>query len=70
MPKGQEKRVSRLTLTVTPDGSITAIEIEETDGALTRFTFTAEQPNVPIPAGIFTFTPPPGVPVVDALPPV
>ena len=70
VPKGQEKRVQRLTLTVTADGSITAIEIEESDGALTRFTFTAEQPNVPIPAGAFTFTPPPGVPVVDALPPV
>jgi outer membrane lipoprotein carrier protein len=70
VPKGQQKRVQRLTLTVNPDGSITAIEIEEADGALTRFTFTAEQPNIAIPAGSFTFTPPPGVPVVDALPPV
>jgi outer membrane lipoprotein carrier protein len=68
-PKGQEKRVSRLTLTVTADGVITGIEIEETDGALTRFTFTAEQPNAPVPAETFHFTPPPGVPVVDALPP-
>jgi outer membrane lipoprotein carrier protein len=46
------------------------MEMEETDGALTRFTFTAEQPNVPIPAGTFRFTPPKGVPVVDALSPV
>ena len=69
-PKGQEKRVSRLTLTVTAEGVITGIEIEEADGALTRFTFTGEAPNVPIPAQEFRFTPPPGVPAVDAAPPV
>jgi len=69
-PKDQEKRIARLTLTVTADGTILAIEIEETDGALTRFTFTGEQPNVAIPAATFHFTPPPGVPVVNALPPV
>jgi outer membrane lipoprotein carrier protein len=68
--KGQEQRVARLSLTVTADGAITGIEMEETDGALTRFTFTAEQPNVAIPAENFHFTPPVGVPVVDALPPV
>jgi outer membrane lipoprotein carrier protein len=69
-PKGQEKRVARLALTVTADGAITGIEIEETDGALTRFTFTGEAPDAPIPAGAFHFAPPPGLPVVDALPPV
>jgi outer membrane lipoprotein carrier protein len=69
-PKGQEQRVSRLALTVTADGTIQAIEIEETDGALTRFTFSAETPNPAIPASDFHFTPPAGVPVVDATPPV
>ncbi len=69
-PKGQEKRVTRLTLTVTADGTIAGIEIEEADGALTRFTFTAQQPNASVPAESFRFTPPAGVPVVDALPPV
>jgi outer membrane lipoprotein carrier protein len=69
-PKGQENRVTRLTLTVTSAGAIAAIEIEETDGALTRFTFTGEQPDVKISPGIFEFKPPPGVPVVDAMPPV
>jgi outer membrane lipoprotein carrier protein len=69
-PKGQEKRVTRLTLTVTGSGAINAIEIEEPDGALTRFTFTGEQPNPAIPAETFHFVPPPGVPVVDAMPPV
>ena len=70
VPKGQENRVTRLTLTVTAEGTITAIEIEETDGALTHFTFTGEVPNAPIPPETFHFTPPPGVPVVDSLPPV
>ena len=69
-PKGQEARVARLSLTVTADGTITAIEIEETDGALTHFTFAGEQPNAAIPAQVFHFTPPPGVPILDAQPPV
>jgi outer membrane lipoprotein carrier protein len=69
-PKGQQARVARLTLTATPEGVITAIEVEEIDGTITRFTFTGEEPNAPIPAGTFRFTPPPDVPVVGALPPV
>jgi outer membrane lipoprotein carrier protein len=69
-PKGQQKRVRRVTLTVTPDGTITAIEIEEADGALTRFRFNSQQPNAPVSPDAFHFTPPPGIPVVDTLPPV
>jgi len=69
-PKGLEKRVTRLTLTVTSSGILTAIEIEEADGALTHFTFTGEVPNAPIPADTFKFTAPAGVPVVDAVAPV
>jgi outer membrane lipoprotein carrier protein len=70
IPHGQEKRVQRLTLTVTAEGVITAMEIDEADGAVTRFTFAEEQPNAPIPASTFHFTPPPGVPVVNAMRPV
>lgn len=69
-PKGQEQRVDKLTLTVTAQGVITGIEIEETDGAITHFTFSGEVDNPPIPAGEFRFTPPPGVSIVDAAPPV
>jgi outer membrane lipoprotein carrier protein len=69
-PKGQEQRVARLTLTVTAEGAITGIELEETDGALTKFVFTNEQPNAPVPENAFQFTAPMGVPVVDAMPPV
>lgn len=70
-PKGQEDRVRRVSLTIEPGtGTIAAIEIEETDGALTRFMFSGEEPNAAAPESSFHFTPPAGVPVVDALPPV
>ncbi len=69
-PRGQENRVSRISLTVTGEGTITAIEIEEADGALTRFAFTDETVDLAFSAKDFRFTPPAGVPVVDALPPV
>jgi outer membrane lipoprotein carrier protein len=69
-PKGQEKRVTRLALTVSADGTIIGIEIEETDGALTRFTFTGEVQNAPVPADTFKFAAPAGVPVVDVVAPV
>ncbi|MGA3070681.1 MAG: outer membrane lipoprotein carrier protein LolA [Terracidiphilus sp.] len=69
-PRGEEKRVARLTLTVTAEGAITGIEVEETDGALTRFTFTGETDNAPVSPEAFRFAPPAGIPVVDALPPV
>jgi outer membrane lipoprotein carrier protein len=68
-PKGQEDRVKKLALTVSADGVITAIGLEETNGALTHFTFSDEQTNVAVPPATFKFTPPSGVPIVDALPP-
>jgi outer membrane lipoprotein carrier protein len=70
VPKGQERRVKRLQVTTTVTGTIVAMEIEETDGAITRFRFTGEQVNAPLSDSLFRFTPPAGVPVVDALPPV
>jgi outer membrane lipoprotein carrier protein len=70
LPKGQENRVTRLALTVTAAGAIATLEVQEVDGAITRFTFTGEQPDAAIPSETFHFTPPAGVPVVDAMPPV
>jgi outer membrane lipoprotein carrier protein len=69
-PKGQENRVPKLVLTVTAEGAITGIEINEADGAITRFAFADQQPDAAVPEGAFHFTPPQGVPVVDSLPPV
>lgn len=70
VPKGLQKRVARLSLTIKPDGAIEHIEIEETDGAQTAFEFSNEQVNQAIPESAFHFTPPAGIPVVDAPPPV
>jgi outer membrane lipoprotein carrier protein len=70
VPHGQEKRIQRLALTVTPEGVIMGIEIVETDGATTRFSFTGEQTNVSFPSSTFHFTAPPGVPVVNAMDPM
>lgn len=70
VPKGQQKRISKLSLSVSGDGVIRRIEIDEVDGAKTSFTFTNEEPNAKIPESLFHFAPPAGVPVVDALPPV
>lgn len=69
-PRELEDRARRVTFNVTPEGAITAIEIEDTDGGLTRFTFTGEQPDVRVPDNAFRFTAPDGTPVVDALPPL
>jgi outer membrane lipoprotein carrier protein len=70
-PKGQENRIRRVSLTIAAQtGAIVAIEIEEADGAVTGFSFQNEQTNVAIPESTFHFTPPAGIPVVDALPPV
>ncbi len=68
--KGQQQRVAKLAITATSSGVIRGILIVETDGAETRFSFTGEEPNAAIPGSAFHFTAPPGVPVVDALPPV
>lgn len=70
VPHGQEKRIQHINITVTAEGVITGLEIDESDGAVTRFMFTGEEPNARIPPSTFRFTPPPGVPVVNAMRPV
>lgn len=70
VPHNQENRIQRLTLTVTTDGTIIGIEIQETDGAITRFAFSGEEPNAAIPPSTFRFTPPAGVPVINGMGPV
>lgn len=69
-PKNQQDRVRQVKLAVTSTGVITALEIEEQDGAITRFLFSDEQPNAPAPGSAFQFTPPPGIPVIDTKAPI
>jgi outer membrane lipoprotein carrier protein len=70
IPNGMANRIRLLTLNVTPDGAISGMKLEETGGAITEFTFTGIEENVPIPPASFTFAPPPGIPVVEAQPPI
>jgi outer membrane lipoprotein carrier protein len=64
-PKGIKERVSQTLLEVTPDGMITRIVVEETDGSVTEFRFLQQKENVQIEDARFKFVPPPGVEVVE-----
>ena len=70
IPKGMEQRIKLLTLMVTPAGVIQQIRLEEIDGAVTEFTFTGIEENVPVKSSDFEFHPPAGVAVVNGLPPI
>jgi outer membrane lipoprotein carrier protein len=70
IPRGMEKRVASFSVTATPDGIIRSLRVEETDGITNLFTFSGEAANVPAPDASFVFNPPPGVNVVNGMPPV
>ena len=70
IPRGMENRVRQLALEVSPTGLITAMRLEEVDGAITEFTFTGIEENVPTKPTDFTFTPPAGVTIVNGAPPI
>ncbi len=70
VPKGMEQRVHLLTLIVDASGVIERMKLEEADGATTEFTFSAIEEDIPLPPSEFIFTPPPGIPVVTAQPPI
>jgi outer membrane lipoprotein carrier protein len=70
IPIGMEQRIKTLTLDVTPAGSIQHMRLEELDGAVTEFSFTQVEENVPARDSDFVFIPPKGSSIVDALPPI
>jgi outer membrane lipoprotein carrier protein len=70
VPKGMAQRLKLLTLDVTATGAIQRMRLEEIDGAVTEFEFSAMQENVPVKNEDFVFVPPAGVTVVDGLPPI
>ncbi len=70
VPKNMAARIKQLSLQVTPTGQITAMKLEEVDGATTNFTFTDERENVPAADSDFFFNPPPGVAIVNGTPPI
>jgi outer membrane lipoprotein carrier protein len=70
VPKGMAQRVKLLSLWVTAAGAIERMRLEEVDGAVTEFMFSAMQENVPVKDSDFGFVPPAGVTVVEGLPPI
>jgi outer membrane lipoprotein carrier protein len=70
IPKGMAQRVKSLSLGVTAAGAIEQMRLEETDGAVTEFSFSQMQENVPVKDTDFAFIPPDGVSVVEGLPPI
>jgi outer membrane lipoprotein carrier protein len=65
-PKHLKDRVEKVELTVTPDGLIQRIVIEEVDGTRTDFAFTNIQENAAIADTQFRFTPPAGTEIVES----
>jgi outer membrane lipoprotein carrier protein len=70
VPKGMAQRVKLLTLGVTASGIIQNMRLEEVDGAVTEFSFSGIEENVPVKDKDFVFHPPAGVTVVKGLPPI
>ena len=70
VPLGQEARLKLLTLLASKTGAIEALKLEEVDGSVTEFHFSALEDNPVVSNADFTFTPPASVPVVDGLPPI
>ena len=69
-PVGMSQRLRALGVTVDAQGSIHVLRIEETDGAITTFTFSDTHENVPANDADFRFVPPPGVTIIDGAAPI
>ncbi len=70
VPKGMAQRVKLLSLVITATGAIERMRLEEVDGSVTEFAFSDLQENMPLKDADFAFIPPPGVTVVEGLPPI
>jgi outer membrane lipoprotein carrier protein len=69
-PTAMQQRLKTLSLTVDATGQIRAMRIEEIDGSTTTFLFSGMRENVATSAADFSFTPPPGVTVVNGAAPI
>jgi outer membrane lipoprotein carrier protein len=69
IPKDMQERIASLHFTVTKEGAIRALRIEEVDGSVSNFTFSGEIANPPAADSDFIFHPPAGTEIVDGLPP-
>ena len=69
VPKNMEQRVTSLRFTVSGNGMILGIRVEEVDGSISTFSFTGEISNPPSTDADFVFHAPPGTEIVEGLPP-
>jgi outer membrane lipoprotein carrier protein len=65
VPKSMADRVSQVLLEITPDSQIARIEIQEVDGAVTEYRFSAQREDLDVGESRFKFIPPAGVEVID-----
>jgi outer membrane lipoprotein carrier protein len=65
VPKGMQDRISQVLLEVTPDHLLSRIVLEQVDGSVTEYRFTAQKENVTISDDRFRFRPPAGVETIE-----
>lgn len=65
-PKAMSGQVRDVELTINGADQIEDIRVHETDGSTTEFRFSDIVENVPAPATLFQFSPPPGVSIISA----
>jgi outer membrane lipoprotein carrier protein len=70
VPKGMQQTVQSIGVTVDAEGQIRGMQIVQTDGAETIFAFTDIRENVSTPDSDFSFTPPPGVTIINGAAPI
>jgi len=68
VPKNMEQRIASLRFTITSEGVILGIKVEEVDGSVSTFTFSGEVPNPTASDADFVFQAPAGTVIVDGLP--
>ena len=69
-PKGMQQSIHSIALTVDATGQIQSMRIDQADGTTTSFTFSAIHENIPTTDADFTFTPPPGVTIINGTNPI
>jgi outer membrane lipoprotein carrier protein len=69
IPRNMAGRVASLRFTVTPEGAILGIRVEEVDGSVSTFRFSGEEANVAASDADFAFHAPAGTTIVEGLPP-
>jgi outer membrane lipoprotein carrier protein len=65
VPKTMADRINEVVLEVTPDYHIARIQFEEADESVTEYRFSEQRENAAIADQRFSFSPPPGVEIVD-----